>query len=123
LLKYFGAYFSRFSFLLISNYLYLSKGEIIMHPRKRLMFKNRDKARHEAAIKTEQEVTEAPITEIAEVKVEVTPAITEAATKAVEKPKAAPTPTLKAKTAKTATTKKAATPHKTTKTKTTKKTS
>ena len=94
-----------------------------MHPRKRLMFKNRDKARQEAAIKAEHVAPEAPITETAEVEVEATPAITETATKAVKKPKAVSTPTLKAKTAKTTTTKKAATPHKTTKAKTTKKTS
>ena len=94
-----------------------------MHPRKRLMFKNRDKARREAAIKAEHVAPEAPITETAEVEVEATPAITETATKAVKKPKAVPTPTLKAKTAKTATIKKAAPPRKTTKTKATKKTS
>ena len=94
-----------------------------MHPRKRLMFKNRDKTRHEAAIKAEQEATEAPITEIAEVKVEVTPAITETAAEAVKKPKEIPTPTLKAKAAKTPPTKKAVTSHKTTKTKAVKKTS
>ena len=94
-----------------------------MHPRKRLMFKNRDKARHEAAIKAEHAAPEAPITETAKVEVEATSAIAETTTKAVKKPKAPSAPTLKAKTAKTATIKKAAPPRKTTKTKATKKTS
>jgi len=110
-----------------------------MNPRKRLMFKNRAKARREAIVKAEEEITKTPIAETVKTKVEddaptVNKPVVEAvkvseepapkvAPKTVEKPKVAAAPTLKTTPAKKAPVKKAAAPSKTAKKKTTKKTS